>query len=103
MEISNEFNAFYTKIGKTLDQKLPQPYKNPLSYLKGNYPLSMIIPDIGIDETIKVIKSLKDKNDKLIQPFSLKKMHITLLVLSQKSSIFQSIVELFLTNLNTQQ
>ena len=66
-DIANEFNKFYTSIAPTLDSKLPKSNIDPLSYMRGNYPDSMAVPHASPHDMIKIIKSLKDKqNDREI-------------------------------------
>ena len=64
--IADAFNKFYTNIGPSLDSKIPHPARDPLSYLRGNYPHSFAVPIVSTDETVNMIRSLKDKNDKAI-------------------------------------
>ena len=70
-DIANAFNKFYANIAPTLDKKLPSSDKDPISYLRGNYVQSMTVPQVLTQDTIKVIKSLKDKNDPKSIPTSL--------------------------------
>ena len=65
-DIANEFNRFYVNVGPTLDANIPVIDKSPLSYLSGNYPRSMAVPFLTTDDTLKAIKSLKDKNDRFL-------------------------------------
>ena len=69
--IANEFNKFYCNIAPKLDRRLPPSDVDPLSYLRGNYIQSMVIPPVLTSDTVKVIKSLKDKNDPKFIPTSL--------------------------------
>ena len=58
-KIANEFNKYYVNVAHNLEKRLPNMNKSPLSYLTGNYPTSMAVPDMTIPDTIEVIKSLK--------------------------------------------
>ena len=62
-EIANAFNNFYVNIAPQLDLKIPCSNLDPLSYLRGNYVQSMVVPQVLIQDTVEAIKSLKDKND----------------------------------------
>ena len=63
------------------------PNKNPLSYLRGNYLESMVVPDVLIQDSIEAIHSLKDKNDIKSIP--------TRLIKSNSSKIAIPITKLF--------
>lgn len=64
--IANAFNQFFTNIGPSLDSKIPNSDKDPLSYLSGDYPDSMAFTEITTDDIVASIISLKDKNDRFI-------------------------------------
>ena len=59
--VANDFNSFFTNIASTLDEKLPEPQTDPLTYLSGDYPNSLAVTPVGIAEIITTIKSLKNK------------------------------------------
>ena len=60
--IAEDFNEHFSKIALKLDESLPSPCTDPLSYLSGDYPHSMVVPPVGIDDIIRTIRSLKNKN-----------------------------------------
>ena len=64
-DVANEFNKFYSNIAPKLDDSLPQCNKDPLSYLRGNYNESLVLPIIVDEDIIKVIKSLKNKKNNI--------------------------------------
>lgn len=61
LDISHAFSNYFSKIAPDLESKLPHSNKNPLDYLKENYPNSMVVPIITTYEMNSVIKSLKNK------------------------------------------
>ena len=63
LDIANQFNKYYTNIAPKLDSYIPATDIDPLSYLQGNFPGSMAIPDITAIETIQIIKQLKNKGN----------------------------------------
>ena len=62
LDISQAFSNYFSRIAPELDSKLPHSNINPIDYLKGNYPNSMVVPIITTYEMNSVIKSLKNKN-----------------------------------------
>ena len=46
-----------------LDNSLPSTLSNPLAFMRGDYPHSMRIPLCTVNDTINVIKSLKNKGN----------------------------------------
>ena len=60
-DISNAFNDFFVNVGRNLDEKLPQPLHDPLSFLRGNYPNAMNVPELTFQDFFKVIKELINK------------------------------------------
>lgn len=61
VQISEAFNKFYINIAPTLDQHLPPSTVDPLNFLQGNYPTSMVVPPIYPQEVINIINSIKNK------------------------------------------
>ena len=61
IDIAKTFNEFYTNIACKLDNNLPPPTTDPLTFLAGNYPSSMAIPTIYPQDVIPVINSLKNR------------------------------------------
>ena len=61
-DIAEAFNNYFCNIAPELNSKLPKSPKNPVHYLKGNYPNSMILPAISTHDTKTVMKALKNKN-----------------------------------------
>ena len=59
--IADVFNNFFANIGSTLESKLPPPQNDPIDYLHGNFPNSMQVPEVTLEDVMKVIKSLKNK------------------------------------------
>ena len=90
-DIANAFNQFYTSIASNIEKKLPKSNINPLSYLRGEYLDSMVVPEVLIEDTIKVIKSLKDKNDMKSIPTSLIKANDSLIAIPLTLLFNQSI------------
>ena len=68
---ANAFNSFFASVASKLDDALPPPSTDPLSYLSGNYPNSMVMTPVGLAEVMAVIKSLKNKKTS-VQEFSVK-------------------------------
>lgn len=60
-EICEAFNDHFTSIAPTLAHKLPHTDTSPNSFLRGNYPQSMVVPLITTNDTEKVINALKTK------------------------------------------
>ena len=60
-DISNCFNNFFADIAPQLNNKLPPPSRDPISYLTGNFPDSMAPPIATYDDFFAVVKSLKNK------------------------------------------
>ena len=60
-EIANTFNTFFAGIATQLESRLPPAETDPMHYLRGNFPNSMVVPDISICNVVKVIKTLKSK------------------------------------------
>ena len=67
IQIAEAFNEFYTNIAPDLDSKLPPAFSDPLNFLKGNYPTSMVVPPVYPQEVIDVITSLKNKKVTLMK------------------------------------
>ena len=60
-EIAKTFNEFYTNIAAELDNVLPPPTTDPLTFLEGDYVSSMLVPTVLPQDVIRIIKSLKNK------------------------------------------
>ena len=60
-EISNAFNDYFSNIAPELANKLPATQTSHNSYLRGNYPNSMVMPIITHSDTANAITSLKNK------------------------------------------
>ena len=60
-EISEAFNDYFSMIAPELASKLPPTAITHISYLRGNYPHSMVMPIITELDIEKVITSLKNK------------------------------------------
>lgn len=60
-EIAETFNEFYTNIAHKLDNELPTSNIDPITFLKGNYQTSMVVPPVNTYDVINVINSLKNK------------------------------------------
>ena len=61
IQISNAFNNFFIDVPKLLDNKLPPPIHDPMTYLRGHYPNSMNAPTATIHDFHDVIKSIENK------------------------------------------
>ena len=66
-EIAHAFNEFYVNIAPELDERLPPSTANPLSFLRGDYPHSMIIPEIIPQDVTTVIDSLLNKKCSVLE------------------------------------
>ena len=64
-EVADAFNSFFTNIASKLDSDLPPAQNDPLQYLTGDYPHSMAVPPINLNDVINVIKTLKSKPCKI--------------------------------------
>ena len=71
--IANGFNAHFSNIGPKLDEQLEESDIDPISYLQGNFPQSMSIPNISQHYALQIIKKLKNKCSKNDIPVSLVK------------------------------
>ena len=60
-DIAKSFNEYYINIAPNLDENLPPSNINPLSFLRGDYPHSMAVPEIIPQDVICAIESLKNK------------------------------------------
>ena len=60
-EIANAFNSYFSKIALNLDSELPPARSDPLQYLTGNFPNSMVVPETTIQDIVAVLKTLKTK------------------------------------------
>ena len=61
LDIATAFNNFYTNIAPELDHSLPLTNTDPLSFLRGNFPDSMVVLPVHPQDVIQVINSLKNK------------------------------------------
>ncbi len=61
LEVSEAFNDHFTNIAPKLANKLPPADTSPKSFLRRNYPHSMVMPLATPDDTIQVINTLKNK------------------------------------------
>ena len=59
--IANAFNKHYTSVATKLDEDLPRSNVDPLSFLRGNFPDSMVVPYVTPHDTSIIISSLKNK------------------------------------------
>ena len=60
-DISDAFNDFFVNVARNLDEKLPPPIHDPLSYLRGIFPNEMQAPVVTQQDFFKIIKELKIK------------------------------------------
>ena len=58
-EISNEFNKFFTSIGKNITSTLPQSDRSPADYLEGDFPSINKFKHTNINEVKEIIKNIK--------------------------------------------
>lgn len=63
LDIAKAFNEFYANIAPDLDRTLPPSSIDPLNFLKGDYPNSMVVLPVHHQEVIQVINSLKNKSN----------------------------------------
>lgn len=70
-EIANSFNEYFIDIPIKLDQNLPPPTADPLTYLLGDYPNSIAVPTICPQDVVQIIKSLKNKKCNNIHEISI--------------------------------
>ena len=61
LEISDAFNDYFFNIAPELANKLPSTHTSHNSYLRGDYPNSMVMPIIVNSDTVNAITSLKNK------------------------------------------
>ena len=59
--IADTFNGFFAGIATELESKLPPAEVDPMRYLRGNFLNSMVVPEISINNVVKVIQTLKPK------------------------------------------
>ena len=64
-EIAQAFNTFFSSIAPELDEHLPKSTTDPLSFLSGNYPHSMVVPIVLPHDVVLVINSLKNKKSNI--------------------------------------
>ena len=63
-EIANAFNTYFSQIAPELSNKLPRAQGSHLTYLQGNFPHSMCIPLVTVNDIMKAISTLKNKKKK---------------------------------------
>ena len=61
VDIANAFNSFFANVGANLNSKIPPAEDDPMDFMRGNYPNSMEVPPVNLQDVIKVVKSLKKK------------------------------------------
>lgn len=59
-EISDAFNDYFSNIAPELANKLPSTQTSHNSYLRGDYPNSMVMPIIVNSDTVNAITSFKN-------------------------------------------
>ena len=59
VEISTHFNDFFTNVGTSLSDKIPQPKHSAISYLQSNYSKSIFLKPATQNEVLILIKDLK--------------------------------------------
>ena len=60
-DISNTFNNYFVNVAKKLDEKLPAPVNDPMTYLQERFPISMTEPVVNLDDFFKVTKEIQNK------------------------------------------
>ena len=60
-DISNAFNDFFVNVARKLDEKLPQPINDPMSYLQDPLPHAMNAPIANMEDFFQVMKEIKNK------------------------------------------
>ena len=60
-QIAENFNSHFSSIASKLDNELPAAVSDPISYLRGDFPRSILVPPVRLIDIFKVLKSLKSK------------------------------------------
>ena len=58
-DISEAFNQYFVNIAPQLDNNIPLSNTDPVSFLPGNYPISMAIPPVNLQDVKNIIKKQK--------------------------------------------
>ena len=93
-EIAEAFNEFYTNIAPNMERDLPASDINPIDFLQGDYPQSMLVPPVSPHDVSLVINKLKNKKGSLHEiPVSLIKSNKHILAVPLSLLFNQSITE----------
>ena len=57
-QIAEHFNQYFSNIGTTLAQNIPNSTRNFSDFLSGHYPDSLFFSPVGIEEILRSIRSL---------------------------------------------
>ena len=57
-EISNHFNNYFSSIGNNLASNIPNTNRDPLDFMRGNYPTSLFLSPVTHDELTSIIRDL---------------------------------------------
>ena len=63
LDIATAFNDFFTNIAHELHQHLPRSNTDPITFLRGNYPNSMVVLPVHPHDVVKIIDSLKNNKN----------------------------------------
>ena len=58
-DISGAFNKYFVNIAPQLDNNIPLSNTESVSFLPGNYPISMAIPPVNLQDVKNIIKKQK--------------------------------------------
>ena len=91
-EIAEAFNEYFVNISPNLDKNIPPTNENPLRFLRGDYPTSMMVPTVYPHEMLNIINSLQNKKVNIHEiPVSLIKANKNLLAIPLSMLFNQSI------------
>lgn len=61
LDIAEAFNEYFSNKAPKLNNDLPLSDANPISYLQGDFPGSMVVPIVNENEVVTTINSLNNK------------------------------------------
>ena len=62
VEICQEFNKFFVDVGASTARNIPSSNEDPISFITGNYPMSMVVDLTDVNEITNIVKSLKNSS-----------------------------------------
>ncbi len=94
LEMAEAFNEYYTNIAPDMERNLPSSDINPIDFLQGDYPQSILLPPVSPQDVSVVINKLKNKKGNLHEmPVSLIKSNKEILAIPLSLLFNQSITE----------